>query len=1240
MPINKLFPDNALAATDLSRAEVPGLKGAGPNGPIVSEANLKLISDNIFINLSDGLVTASHSRPSMFAHIFSFAENVKKALKTVSDAASMNGYADYSKLEDFVRQDFIEWQGMVAAVALSNVYSGNGLNLSVKTVALDSRNLVHRCILREMDKGGCYKAAIVRDNYDMPQSGMLFYICQNDVPFALFHPEIGLCAMKAYDASIFEGVLPWHKAGMADCHKAWNPIAQPNESNLNDFCLSRIAWWASNLSNAKLEHPNAAGQLSMTDLQNYAAFLRKRLSNPSHTLNEELKAVNSIPGANAIDSVPLWKGLGHVFGTAMMFCRDENGAVCRLPLLFLDSMLLTSLADEKSNMLVYNRMVENAYGIANTEVTPLRFEDKNGVLRGYAPVAPFRNELIQLLNNCGMEKLTFEVISVDSRLKGIKVTIGLRTGDGEAFSMEKTYHSEQLRRGKVPYMMIWPYLPMPKMPDGSLPWKSFYATWQDQTGGMVRLRDCNDRDINTAQELTFDLEEQAVSRQILRATADHNSAWTVCNGEKPFRYALLKGKQHPHAPQETMGIVFMPKLPEASGAPMQINNENPVYLSVDFGTTSTVCALRHLNITSNEIINLPFQDYSYTVTCYAEDAKRKLDQEHWLGNTTGGSTWKWDEKIFSVAQLFQRADANDTTAPSRRIVSDAAKQEYYVDGRLVLVSGGVLTNYANKIKNDDDPLRRQQIMNDMKFATQLDVLNYQAASVYLAGIYTYAVLHLLNQNVVPTTLRADKCIELRVSYPNEVTLQALKDSWNNAASIVKKVMHPAFVMPLFGEKRYFNEATATAAYAAHEKKITGTVVSVDIGGGTSDISISKRFDKELGVSKLSVRYAGREMMVSSLIQTFRRIREGVPYSAQDFAELWLTRDTTLTNQFEELCEYRQERPTADFLRSLIADSTVRMNVEMLLAEGMSMNGPGKQFSTRLLRQLIALKFFMLMRVVARKVRDTIDDGDSRYLWENELDGGVNVVQGKLDVNLYINGTSAQMLQYIFDCDMEGLAELRGTVFNSKKNACKDLINNLFAEEMKGADGVDTCNVRIFVNADASKKVEVSHGMLCEEIECLAETERSRSEAEATEYLKKIVQDKNPDIEMSSQKRAERENKTKQQIAYYDLEKLKEYLEGSADKQGLIKYITKYERIFYPSSFDNADYGLGQDVPNISKLLDISSVTEAFAQIREKVAQERAKYMVEDEQSDYKDLLICMYLLEEIIDWEMAERQCR
>ena len=59
-------------------------------------------------------------------------------------------------------------------------------------------------------------------------------------------------------------------------------------------------------------------------------------------------------------------------------------------------------------------------------------------------------------------------------------------------------------------------------------------------------------------------------------------------------------------------------------------------------------------------------------------------------------------------------------------------------------------------------------MNDMKFNHTMNVMNYHAASVFLAGVYMYAVLYLLKEGCVPAP-NVD-LVELRVSYPNDVVV--------------------------------------------------------------------------------------------------------------------------------------------------------------------------------------------------------------------------------------------------------------------------------------------------------------------------------------------------------------------------------------------------------------------------------------------------------------------------------------
>jgi len=1120
------------------------------------------------------------------------------------------------------RQDFDEWQGMIAAVALNHIYSGAGLKLSIQPVHLEhveadktKHNIVHRCILMEMDKDTAYKSAITRrDINGNPEEGYLFYICQNGAPFAIFHPEVGLAAMKQYDASIFAGILPWHKADEADCHKAWLPVVDPlnphEQTMLDDFCLSRVAWWA-----------------AQNDMLNYQAFIRARLTDSNHVPAAQ-------PGeaiANAVDIDSIWPGKGTSFGTSLMFYTDPNGVNYALPELFLSNMLLTAVDGQANNKLIYN--------VGNGITKPICFKGNPAALERYAPVAPFRQAFSALLQHCALEDMVFDANVIGNSLSEVKVAVTIRTNAGEKFTIRKTYGSDNLLRGKVPYMMIWPYIPLPKHLNL---WKSFYATWEDQSGGMSRILDRNGGDIADVYKLTFDFEGQGVTNTVSRATAPADKAWKVCSGETPFRYAVLKGKRSERDPGlREMGMIFIPEYDRYDAYDTDGVNfvASPVKLAVDFGTTSTVCALRQLNHKENAKIPLPFRDYSLTVTCEEESAKKTVDEQHWLGNLADAPNGEWAKKIFSVAQLF---DSDDVNKPSRASLAEADKQKLYRDARLFLVSGGALSNYVTGTENGQasrDPLKQQWIMNDMKFAKELDILNHHAASAYLAGIYMYAILYLLAEKVLPA---AGNYIDLSISYPNEVTLNALRMNWKYATNILNRMMDSRLTQAI-SSKHYVDEATATSRYyrsseldAARSRAICDGLVSLDIGGGTTDISIThKNHPKK--IATLSLRYAGREVMVTSLIQFFRRFHSGAQISHDTFTKIWEKDDVTLRNQFLAQCGTEEKAaPSRPNLQAMTTNNSVRMCVEMLLSEGMKLENVDTDSDTPLLRQLIALKFFMMMRVVARSVRENID------LWRLPANNGqdpasmeLEMINKKLTVWLSVSGTSAQMLQYIFDCDMDGLSELRDDPYDSRKRACMDLLNLMFTEELRDVLKADeSAKVRIMIDRDVKEKVEVCYGMLVED-------EGTPIAVGAPRNV--IDLDNIGNEEEEKRKRREKEEARQDQLRRYPISNLQAYLQdklaedGTVEAHGLLHFIQKYERIYFSNNYA-MNYGLGDRIYRISALLNNFANEDAFQESRTQVSRKYARYMVEDEQQNYIDLLTSMYLVEEIIDWEMANCQ--
>lgn len=1213
MTINQRFPANLISSAKLDAQLVPGLNASGTGAQIVN-AGLSEIAEAIQISVHRAAaVSADHARPSMLASLSSFAKNVGDALKAVAPGA----VAPFSSLDPVAHQDFAEWQGMIAAVALSNVYSGAGLNLSVSPVALiEAGNVVHKCVLLEMLKDGVYGDSVTTAIGDTMQ-GCLYYICQDGKPFAVFHPQIGLCAMKNYDPSIFEGILPWYE-NKGDCHGNWKMVIDPDTTTslLDNFCLRRIQWWA-----------NQNGML------NYAVFVGSHLSpvGAKVVLDGKLKSASLMANAVNIDST--WPGKGTAFGTSMAFYTDGAGKAQGLPKLFNDNMLLTSMATASSNHLIYN---------TPDGEKPICFSNHPTELQNIAPVAPFRSEFVDLLEACKLEDLDFQAEVLGGKLCGVTVQASIRNSHGEVFHIGKRYDSEHLKLGKLPYMMIWPYIPLPK---GMNLWKDFYATWHDQISSisMVEKPAVNtppdDKFLPPVSDLTFDFGIQGTTHSICRVTAE-TKPWTVCKSASPFRYAMVK-EMVDGIPQTSWGLIFLPEYefynPGAMGIGVLHASGGPtaIQLAVDFGTTSTVCALKTTLLNHGQVTPLPYRDYSRTVTCSEDDAKKIVDEQHWLGKGNTGKALNWDQKIFSVAQLFGKGGGFALGG-----VVNAGNQEYYIDGRMFLISGEAMVNYASAGNTADDPLLTQQIMSDMKFNDTLNVQNTLAASVYLAGVYMHAVLYLLSQKVIP--VQDVDYLELRASYPNDVTLGALKQNWNNAYGILSTMMDPALIVPIQGllnghadpkgnpVSQFFSEATATTAYlhgamAPIGVKAAKNLVSLDIGGGTTDISITS-VNYHNTVRKLSFRYAGREIVVASLIEFFRKFHDNTVIGTREdaFQQIWPNSGNTIMNQFLELTQFDDGSATPFALQNLTDNSSIQMDIELLLSEGMDLGKVPIQMQNNLLRQLMALKFLMVMRIVARMIKEHLD------IWINPLTGQLDTTNGILEIDLSVSGTSAQVLQYIFDSNLTGLQALADAPAGQMLQL-KQLLEAMLDEELDGKvpNGVKT-NLRIYVNPNVKEKREVCFGMLDPEIYDYVITPAGKKFKLGAMAL---------DTTLAEADRKAKVADTKVMLRNYRQNELDEYLRGKTNangirEHGLLDFARAYENIFFAHA-PKGNLPIS-GINTISELL--VNYTGALGAAQMNVANKKAVYMVEPEQEPYRDLLACTYLVEEILNSEIAKRQ--
>lgn len=1174
MSINQKLKDNLIACTELNPQLVPALADGVTKGPFQSALDLSQIADAVKVsNLkpAEGSNT-SHARPTMLSGVSGFVENVKAAIAALIPGAPAGAAA---ALTDTAKQDFAEWQGMIAAVALSNVYCGMGLNITVEQMDIKANgNAAMACVLREMEKDIQYRAAVDT----VANTGALYYICQNGQPFAIFHPEICLCPMRQYDRNLFAGVLSWYDETAEDCHAAWKNIL-----DLDAFCLSRIAWWA--------------GKNNLLSYQNYINTQKPGLP----VLNAALEFPNSIPTALCINAVPEWNGKGTTFGTAMMAYLDAAGNAHPLPNLFLDTMLITYAGSASQNKLVYNTA---------TDSLRICFTGDNGALADYAPVPPFKRSIMEILDQVPLNSLNFRAkMDAQQRLESVNVEL---TIDG--LKLTRVYNYDKLRLSQIPYLMLWPFVPMPK--DMNL-WNSYYATWRPQEQALNMLICSNGKLISPIDGNTMNYiwDGQGNTHKVFTPTSSGNQ-WPVCIGSNPFRYAVLTNEEQINGITEVeeLGLVFMPRYPVFDAAMAKQVGATPVKLAIDFGTTSTVCALES-SLLPGGTVTLPFKDYSLCVTCDDEKAKENANIYAWLGNTESGPAWNWNRKLFSVAQLFDQNPA----VTNRSVLTNAANQEYYADGRLLM--GEAMTRMDLSIGTD--PLSAQQIMTDMKFNHSLDVRNYHAASIFLAGVYSYAVLYLLHEGVVPTA--GCPFLELRVSYPNEVTLDALKQNWLYAQTILSRIMAPTVTAPI-STITYYSEATAATAYNYMNPAFTNGMVSMDIGGGTTDISISNNTLHPKDVRNLSVRYAGREIMVTSLLEFYRKINPAMPAIIDDnsFAALWKPSCKYQVELFQKLRDLGEGQTSVKNLHDQNNNGTLRMIVEMLLNQGMTLGTASPTNATNLPRQLITMKFFMLLDLVAKAVRKNLD------IWRDPDHRELTLVGNALEINLSVSGTGAQLLQYVFDCTMNELVDLQtpAAIRDPRMEQCLNLMNTVFYEELKDElpENVYT-SLKIFVDPQVAEKIDVSYGMLTPQVEMLTPQVTAPVVAAVVPGKKAPVKQKT----MSAVERQRQELAMQRTVSGYDLKSLDAYISD------LKYYWEQYEEIYFPNpSITNR--GLGIHVKAMSELMEASVYNAYFTSAKMEVAKSRAPYMIEPEQEPYLDQLKGMYMVEELLNWLIAQNQ--
>lgn len=243
-------------------------------------------------------------------------------------------------------------------------------------------------------------------------------------------------------------------------------------------------------------------------------------------------------------------------------------------------------------------------------------------LAHFVPVLPFTQSGAKLLEQgCMLKKVNITARSESGGLSGVHVEVHIQTPEGEFLPLSRFYSAEALIQGPLPYMMVWPWVPLP-----AGMWKKYYATWQKGSGDVYDvLKNGSGSDLSRMAEVSLEM-DGGVHRRIRRASS--NDVWDVYYRDEPFRYAVIKNKK------AELGTIFVPQCAPLKGEPL---SGTAVPLSVDFGTTSTVCGLK---LSDGKNVVLPYRDYSRTITVEDPAACKSVSNHHWLGTDRSvSSVW-------------------------------------------------------------------------------------------------------------------------------------------------------------------------------------------------------------------------------------------------------------------------------------------------------------------------------------------------------------------------------------------------------------------------------------------------------------------------------------------------------------------------------------------------------------------------------------------------------------------------
>lgn len=684
------------------------------------------------------------------------------------------------------------------------------------------------------------------------------------VPVAFLSDSMLLCPFVYIDPDAMKDV-PWYIPENTEQRKPakWNSLA--DDKYLEDWQRRKLIWWLDNvfkeINEAKQYNPRLEGAYKA------ARYVLSKKGKIQKNVTTPVNIRAELSGLQASANMVVNRNHNKDVLARLLNVPDFS---TRPPQVFTDRIFLVPKAK------MGNSIVPDG-------VDPLMLKDVSigGMNFNFGVLVPLTYEMTRWLqenrDNVQLVELNLEQIPGKESLS-IRATIKFKI-DEILITRERVWDgAESIYCAQNFYSTsLWPYFRASHPGSEDNLWKKYYVTLCDWTVDYSQeLLDESEwrklGDIKSSEGFVtlIDPLQQEDILQIYKKDEDKNISATKVkeeldeNEKTVWKWRTITYSDFPEyinfcVNDQEVGCLYL-KAPEVQ----EIGLGKKMIVAIDFGTTNTTCRARNMSDSSpvSESVILHEPKFVRELSSFNHEAiiqeSKNFAQYYWFNYDQSSVA---AGMIRTIAQLY---------------TGNSFSQSPPLSGRAILTGkdGEVMAHFMRGKGN----LCEHGLYTDIKLDEMNDTANKNAALNYIGYLQITSSLYAMSRG-------CDE-IDFVYSYPDSRCYSHIKGIWTASFPDLKKFVD----IKLQGECsdiKLYRECDAAAAYI---KEQTGKFrpsdevgyCIVDIGGGTTDISVWRRLDGDKSTSLLqkgSIYYAGNKILAESVYIVAQKY-------AEEFLQLW------------------------------------------------------------------------------------------------------------------------------------------------------------------------------------------------------------------------------------------------------------------------------------------------------------------------------------------------------------------